>query len=62
MLGLPLGIWAAQEFLNEYPYRITIDFGLIMKPILFFVALGIAMLASLTVKNSLSTPINNLRS
>ncbi len=62
ILGLPVGIWAGQEFLNEFPYRITIDFGLIVKPILLLVALGIAMLTSLTVKNSLSNPIKNLRS
>lgn len=60
LVGLPLGYMLSREYLNEYTYRINIDLPLIFFTFIVISLIGLVILGSVTLKNCVAKPINNL--
>ena len=60
-IGLPLGLIAGQQFLQQYAYRITVNFGILAGSAAALLIIGSITIGWQTYFTALTNPVRNLR-
>lgn len=60
-VGVPIGYLVADQFLQEFAYRIDLNLSFLLLPVGTMVIIGGAVLLFTSVKSCMSVPIENLR-
>lgn len=62
LISIPLSWWAMNSWLQEFPYRIDIGFGLFALVGLIIVVVALGTISFHTIRAALGNPVNSLRS
>jgi hypothetical protein len=60
-VSAPLAWWFLNNFLERYPYRITILWWMLPLVGLFALALAVIIVSTQAIKAAVSNPVNSLR-
>ena len=61
LLGLPIGYFLMNQWLENYPYRISIDFDILLIPFLVSVIIALISTSFQSVKAAMANPVESLR-
>jgi putative ABC transport system permease protein len=61
LIGVPIGYFLSDQFLNTYAYKIEITPWLILSGITFLVVLGALTISSQTIRAAFTNPVRSLR-
>jgi putative ABC transport system permease protein len=60
-VGIPVGMWALNEWLQNYPNRINLQADVVVMPLLIMLVIAIATVGSQTYRSAQTNPVEALK-